>query len=77
MPYQVKTLEVDDQEARQPLPRAGSENINLVMFFSRDSEFVYRLELKTGKSAVDASEEDIKEGQKLFDNILSTFQFIE
>lgn len=76
MSYQVKTLKIDGQDARQPLPRAGSENTNSVVFFSKDSKFINTLELKTGRSAADIPEADVKEGQKLFDQILSTLKFL-
>lgn len=76
MPYQVKTVIIDGQDGRQPLPRAGSENVNSTMFFSKDSKFIYTIELKTGKTALDVSGADINDGQKLFDQILSTFKFI-
>ncbi|MBU1016832.1 hypothetical protein KJ678_01560, partial [Patescibacteria group bacterium] len=76
MPYKVKTVVVGGQEGRQPLPRAGSENINSVMFFSKDSKTIYTLELKTGNTALDTSESDVNEGQRLFNQIIETFRFI-
>lgn len=77
MPYRVKTIIIDGQEGRQPLPRAGSENINSIMFFSKDSKIIYNLELKTGNNSFDTPETDVGEGQKLFALILSTFKFLE
>lgn len=77
MPYQVKPVIVDGQEGRQPLPRAGSENINRVVFFSKDPKFIYELELQAGNTALDTSEAEVLEGQKIFDQILSTFKFTE
>jgi len=80
LPYKVKPVTIDDQEGRQPLPRAGSENINSVVFFSKDSKIIYTLELQTGSIASgnapsDASEADMTEGQQLFDQLISTFRF--
>ncbi len=77
MPYKVRVVIVDGQEGRQPLPRAGSENINAVNFFSKDSKFIYTLELQTGDTALNTSETDVQKGQQLFDQILSTFKFLE
>lgn len=82
MPHQVKVVVIDGQEARQPLPRAGSENVNAVIFFSKDSKFIYILRLQTGSTAFentpsDASETDVEEGKRVFDPILSTFKFLE
>lgn len=78
--YKAKAVTVGGQEGRQPLPRAGSENINSIVFFSKDSKFIYTLELQTGSTAFgdtpsDTSEADVEEGQKLFDQIISTFRF--
>jgi len=75
MPHKVKVVTIDGREGRQTLPRAGSENVNVVMFFSKDSKFIYALELQTGSTSSDASETDVEEGKKLFDQILSTFKF--
>jgi len=75
MPYKTKIVTVDGQEGRQPLPRAGSENANSVVFFSIDSTVIFTLELQTGGSPLDVSESDVKEGQELFDQILSSFRF--
>ncbi|GAG38508.1 unnamed protein product, partial [marine sediment metagenome] len=77
MPYKVKTVIIDGLEGRQPLPRAGSENINSVIFFSKDSEVIYTLDLKTGNTALDTPETDVEEGQRLFNQILSTFKFLD
>ncbi len=72
-PYTVKTVKVGGQEAIQPLPRAGSEHVNSVFFFSKDSTFIYGLTFAPNT----ISEAKIEEGQELFDQILSTFRFFE
>ncbi len=77
MPYKVKAVVIDGQEGRQPLPRAGSENINSAMFFSKDSKFIYTFELKTGNNALDTSVNDVNEGQRLFNQMLSSFKFLD
>lgn len=71
--YVLPTKYLDGQEAIQVLPRAGSENKNQVYLFSKDKKSILRLELDT------LSEEDAKivEGQRIFDQILSTFKFLE
>jgi len=66
MPYKVGAVTADGQEGRQPLPRAGSEDVNSAVFFSVDAKAIYTLELK----AV-----DIGGGRKLFEQILSTLKF--
>lgn len=71
IPY-LKTFLVDGQQAQQTLPRAGSENISGVLFFSKDSESIYGLNLETPR---DGSK--IDEGKKIFDQILSTFKFLD
>ena len=75
MPYKVKAVTIDGQDGRQPLPRAGSEHIIAVMFFSKDSRNIYTLKLQTGNNPMDTNEAKAKEAQKLFDQILSTFKF--
>jgi len=70
-----KPITVDGQEGAEIFPRAGSENINSVEFFSEDSKVIYTLELQTGNTALDTSQVKIEEGRKLFDQILSTFKF--
>jgi len=77
LPYTVKSLQVDGQDARQASPRAGSENVNSVNFFSKDKKFIYTLELKTGNTTKNTSEADVREGQNIFNQILSTFEFID
>ncbi|MDD2822703.1 MAG: PsbP-related protein [Candidatus Daviesbacteria bacterium] len=62
---------VDGQEAIQVMPRAGSENANLIDVFSRDSTQIYTLKLTTNSKQDDAA---IKKGQELFKQILSTFR---
>jgi hypothetical protein len=73
MPYGGRILKVDGQEGIQYLPRAGSENINSVDFFSKDLKNIYAIDLET-TSKTDAQ---IQEGQKLFGQILSTFKFFD
>lgn len=73
MGYNVKTITIDGQVGIQPLPRAGSENVNAVYFFSQDSKFINILEL----SATTRDETDIKKGQEIFNQILSTFKFLD
>lgn len=76
MPYQVKEVFVAGQVGRQPLPRAGSENVNSVYFFSKDLKTIYNATLKTDDSSLNTPEAEIVEGQKLFSKILETFKFI-
>lgn len=73
------TVMVDGQEGKQMSPRAGSENKNAVVFFSKDKKGIYTLELDTGNSSLAdprVTEENLKTGQKLFDQILSTFKLL-
>lgn len=77
MPYQVKILTVGGQSARQPLPRAGSEHENSVSFFSQDKQNIYTFDLQTGDNPMTISPSDIAVGQQLFDQILSTFKFVD
>jgi len=72
-----KPITIDGQEGAEIFPRAGSENINSVEFFSKDSKFIYTLELKSGNTALDTSRAEVEEGQRLFNLILSTFKFLE
>ncbi|OGG07368.1 hypothetical protein A2872_03540 [Candidatus Gottesmanbacteria bacterium RIFCSPHIGHO2_01_FULL_42_12] len=71
-PYKLNTRIVDGLEAIQALPRAGSENNFGVFLFSKDNSSVITLELDTPR---DGSK--IVEGEKLFDQILSTFKFLD
>ena len=71
MPRTIKTTSVDGQLAVQPLPRAGSEYVYLVAFFSKDSKNILILQLNIPEDG-----EKIKEGQKIFNKILSTFKFL-
>lgn len=68
------TVIVDGQKAIQVLPRAGSENSNSIDVFSKDFKQIYTLIL-----TMNAQEDDskIKEGQKLFSQILSSFKFLD
>lgn len=70
IPYDITTLVVDGQQAPRPLPRAGSEHIYKVLFFSRDAKLVYSITLETPR---DGSK--IQEGEALFNQILSTFKY--
>lgn len=76
LPYQVKALQVDGQDARQPLPRAGSENVNKVIFFSKDNQFIYELSLQSNNSSMNVSAEEIEQGKSYFNQLLSTFHFL-
>ena len=73
MPYPGVERIIDGQEAMQYLPRAGSENVNSVYFFSKDQKQIYTIELTTNVK----TEEQIEKGQKLFDQIISTFKFLD
>jgi hypothetical protein len=76
MPYTVKIIYIGDQEGRQSFPRAGSENVNSVSFFSKDSKSIYTLTLQTNTTAPETPESDIKEEQELFKYILASFRFL-
>lgn len=71
-PYDLPTLNVDGQQASKVLPRAGSETIYEVLFFSRDAKIIYNLTLETPRNGSKA-----QEGEVLFNQILSTFRFTE
>ena len=68
----LKPFDVDGQEAIQPLPRAGSENISAVYFFSKDKKSIYILELEANIT----DEDNVQQSWKQFDQILSTFRFL-
>ncbi len=70
LPYDITTLSVDGQPAPRPLPRAGSESIYKVLFFSKDSKLTYSITLETPK---DGSK--ILEGEEVFNQILAIFKF--
>ncbi len=74
MPYTVKALQVAGQDARQALPRAGSENIYNADFFTKDSKFIFSLSLEFPK---DLQEEIPSHRQQLFEQILSTFKLTD
>lgn len=79
-PNILETLTIDGQPGGRILPRAGSENKNAVVFFSKDKKDIYTLELDTGSSTLAdprVTEESVKTGQELFDLVLSTFRFVE
>ncbi|MDO8657270.1 MAG: hypothetical protein Q7K55_00915 [Candidatus Levybacteria bacterium] len=67
--YDVPILTVDGQQAAKVLPRAGSEHIYQVLFFSKDAKLVYSITLETPSNG-----SKIQEGEVLFDQILSTFK---
>ena len=71
-PYDVMTKIVDGQQSARVLPRAGSESIFKVLFFSKDAKLIFSIELDTPR---DGSK--FKEGEVLFDQILSTFKFTQ
>jgi len=73
--YQTPTLLAGGLEGRQTLPRAGSENDNQGVFFSKDSKNIYTFDLQVGDYSSKLTDVDIKDGQKLFTQILSTFRF--
>lgn len=70
--YDVTTLVVDKQQAVRVLPRAGSESDFKLIFFSRDNKLIFSIELDTPR---DGSK--ITEGEVLFNQILSTFKFLD
>lgn len=73
MPYAGKLVYVGGQEGMQYLPRAGSEHIYEVIFFSKDLKDIFTIKLITNTK----TEEQIQEGQKIFNQILSTFRFLD
>lgn len=76
MPYKVKPVIIDGQEGRQPNPRAGSENVFSVYFFSKDLKNIYNLNLQVGDTALNTPEVEVQKGQTIFNQILSTFKFL-
>lgn len=78
LPYTVKTVTVGEQSARQPLPRAGTDDTFKVYFFSNDSKLIFSLELLIGDGSGDdhrVTPEIIEIGSKVFDQLISTFKF--
>lgn len=73
--YKTKTVMVDGVEGRQALPRAGSEHIYRVDFFSKDKKSIYSLALQIGDSSMNVSESLAAKGKELFDHIVSSFKF--
>jgi len=73
----LEKITINGQEGRQILPRAGSENINEVVFFSKDEQFIYHLSLQTGTTPDKTPVAKVQEGQKIFTQILPTFKFIK
>lgn len=79
-PNILETLTIDGQQGGRILPRAGSENKNAIVFFSKDKKTIYIIELVTGSSTLTdtrVTEESVKTGQELFGQILSTFKFLD
>lgn len=69
--YDVPTFTVDGLTAAQVLPRAGSEHINKILFFSKDLKVKLSIQLETPRDG-----SLIKDGTAFFTQILSTFKFI-
>lgn len=76
LPYKVKSVLIDGQEGRQALPRAGSENVYAVDFFSKDSKLIYRLSLEVGSNPVDVPEKEVAAAEDIFNQIIFTFKFL-
>ncbi len=79
LPYTVKSLTIDGVDARQPLPRSGSENIYKVYFFSADRKSILNLELLVGDGTVTdhrVTGESLQIGEDIFNKVVSTFKFI-
>ena len=72
MSNKIKEVRVDGQVALQSLPRAGSEYIYAVSFFSKDLKKIISFDLTT---PIDGSK--IQEGRQLFNQILTTFKFFD
>jgi hypothetical protein len=78
LPYTVKSLTVGGLDARQPLPRAGSESLFKVFFFSKDLKLIYSIELLVGDGSGNdhrVTPEAIQIAEGIFTDILSTFEF--
>ncbi len=69
--YDVDTVTIDGLGAARVLPRAGSEHINKVVFFSADKNVMLSIELQTPQDGSLA-----REGEAFFSQILSSFKFI-
>lgn len=79
LPYTVKSLTVAGRDARQPLPRAGSEFLNKVYFFSTDNKSIFSIELQVGDGTPTdhrITGETLEIGQDIFNKVISTFKFI-
>ena len=78
LPYTVKAIAIDNQEARQPLPSSGMENFNKAYLFSPDGTRIFSLELLVGDGTMTdhrVSIESLRIGASIYDQILSTFKF--
>jgi hypothetical protein len=71
LPYDTPKLNIDTQDALQPLPRTGSENIFKVFFFSKDHTSIFSIELITPENG-----SKIEDGKTLFTQIITTFKFL-
>ncbi len=79
-PNILEKVAIDGEQGGRILPRAGSENKFAVVFFSKDKKDIYTIELDTGSSTLADSrvtEESVKTGQELFNQILSTFKLLD
>lgn len=79
LPYTVKSITIDNHEARQPLPRAGSENLYTALVFSPDLKQIVSIELLVGDGTMDdhrVTAESIKIAGNIFEDIISNFKFI-
>jgi hypothetical protein len=72
----VKTA-IDNQEAWQSVPQGESKNVNNVTFFSKDNKFIYILRLTTGDTSGSVTKDQINKGAQFFNQILSTFRFLD
>jgi hypothetical protein len=80
LPYTVKSYTVDGQEARQPLPRAGSENYDKVYFFSKDTASLLSIEMLVGDGTLKdhrVTGDTLEIGSHIFDQVVSTFKFAD
>jgi len=76
------SVSVGGMEGRQVSPTAGSENVNSVVLFSRDSKYVYTIELgvgeiQKGNNPVLTETADMNLSKKIFGKIIESFKFFE
>lgn len=67
----INIVNVGEQEADQVCPRAGCENDNSVVFFSKDNKWIYDLSLGTNFE----NDNEIKSSQQIFKSIITSFKF--